>query len=214
MNRADLSWALSAVLPHAAKPPRPSFVGIEHHENHLYVYSTDRYTLGIARIECTSDRVISCQLTPKEATELEQFVRPRRVPERVQEAQLVVEGNELHVGGWLDVQCEYESAVFETIAPVLNWQAFLDLTALSLARETQWQSVTVNPAFLARFAKADRDGNIRIEPKQGKKNGSLLVTAGDSFIGLAMQIAYSQPATAVDFPSWPLPPTWNERKAS
>jgi hypothetical protein len=55
MNRADLSWALSAVLPHAGRPPRPSFVGIEHHENHLYVYSTDRYTLGIARIERNGD---------------------------------------------------------------------------------------------------------------------------------------------------------------
>lgn len=211
MNRADLSWALSAVLPHAGRPPRPSFVGIEHHENHLYVYSTDRYTLGIARVE-TRVESVSCQLTPKEATELEQFVRPWRVAEREQEVVLLIHDNELHVGFW--GKGDDDSAVFETIEPVLNWQAFLDLTALGLARETQWQSVTVNPAFLARFAKADRDGNIRMEPKQGKETGSLLVTAGDSFIGLAMQIAYSQPATAVDFPSWPLPSTWNERKAS
>src|SRR3954465_3710556 len=113
MNRADLSWALSAVLPHAGRPPRPSFVGIEHHENHLYVYSTDRYTLGIARVE-TRVESVSCQLTPKEATELEQFVRPRLVREREQGALLVTEGNELHVG-WDVPGAGFESAVFETI---------------------------------------------------------------------------------------------------
>lgn len=209
MNRADLSWALSAVLPHAGRDPRPSFVGIEHCGEWLYFYATDRYTLAIARIPYTDVPVQNgyahLLLSTKEATELERFVRPVRVADKEANVAYSATVDELHIG------LDDESGVFDATPDTGQFDSLL--TRVKTVRETavEWQPVTIDPAFLARFAKAKRDDTpVRIEPKHGGKAGALLVTAGSDFIGVAMEIAYDHPTSVPDFSSWPT----IERKAA
>lgn len=211
MNRAEMSWALSAVLPHAGRYPRPSFVGLEHRGDWLYVYTTDRYTLAIARIPCDPfknverERFAEHTLSVKESTELERYVRPNRVAEKDEKVLYAVTDNELHIG------LADESAVFEASSPDGEFEYLLGLVNTARGTAVEWQPVTVDPAYLARFAKAKRgDGPVRIEPKAGNQSGALLITAGEDFIGLAMGIAYAHPLPAVDFTSWPFP----ERKVA
>lgn len=207
MNRADLSWALSAVLPHAGRYPRPSFVGLEHRGDWLYVYTTDRYTLAIARVPLTEGQqgYVHHTLSVDEAKEIERYVRPSRVSEKDELVRYAVTDSEFHVG------LPDESAVF---GAGLSDDEFDKLLAtVQSVRETavEWQPIKVDPALLARFAKAKReDAPVRIEPKVGNAAGALLISAGEDFIGLAMEIAYEFPSPVTDFASWPFP----ERKAA
>lgn len=202
MNRAELSWALSAALAHAGKPPALSFVGIEHRKDWLYVYSTDRYSLGIARIPYPDTPVANGYarnlLTAKEATELERWIRPGYVAEREQNVAYTATDTELHFSDGVD------STAF-TAGRDSKLDELLALVSAAISLPLEWDSVALNPAFVSRFTKAIRDGSrfVRLEPKRAKGSGVWLATVGSDFVGLVMNLAYSF-TPAADLADWPI----------
>lgn len=196
MNRADLAWALSSVIPHAGRTPETAFVGIDSREGHTYAFATDKYTAGIARIDDGTD--IRLYLSPSEATELMRFVRPTRVPERVQEVSYAQRPGELHVG------FDDDSAVFETLAAgvTLNWMFdYIDRLQDSLA---EWDELIYQPKLMEKFAKAQREetDRLRILPRHANEVwGAAIVTVGADFVGAIAGLTYDQlgSATVADF---------------
>lgn len=198
MNRQELSWALRAVIPHAGG----TTVGLEQRHDWLYVYATDGYTLGVARVPIPSFVPLQHTLTAKEAIELEHYVRPNLVAEKDGMVGGAVRDTELHIG------IADESGVFDAkLAPDgLTLPMRLIHHAIDLRRE--WTPIAVNPAYLARFLRAG--DALRFEAKsefrsvKGEESGALLVTSSDNnFTGLVMNLAYAF-TPALHLVGWPL----------
>lgn len=198
MIRADLSWALSSVLPHAGKLAPYSVVGLSETSDDLaQVWATDGYTTGIARLSSMLDEALGTVVLPaSEARDLERFVRPTRVGERTEAVNLVYVGSlcELHVA------TESDSAVFECTEHSLTLDYLLDAVnrILALPYESA-QGLDYQPDLFARFSKAKRSETDRLtlyprRPSNGR-NGVAVVTVGSDFLGAISGLTYEDSET-------------------
>lgn len=188
MRRDDLAWALTAVLPHCGSLPELATVGIESGLRSTYLYATDRYTVGVARIGPALG--FSATLPKSEAADLLRFVRPDKVAEQAESVETLLGDR-----GGLHIALQSDSAIFETEPTVFT---FADITLLLhsiKALPNEFERLEYNPAFASRFAKAKREANDRlcITPKRFKgRNGVALVAVGKNFLGAIAGLSYAQ----------------------
>ena len=186
MNRQELSWALSAALPHAGKG-KIGGIWLESRNGLLYVYATDSYTIGVASVADPHPSRISAKLTPKEAGELERWIRPQLVADRELGVGLAQRGNEMHIA-YSAPDGETDSAVFDC-EDGSHLDAIFTLINAAEAKPLEQRPIGINPAFIARFVKAGEA--VRIEWKEwGSRMGALFVQA-PNFVGLAANLEYS-----------------------
>lgn len=207
MNRADLAWALNAVIPHCGKTEQTAIVGLTFVNGVTYVYATDTYTLGIARITESAD--VNLWLPAKEATALLRFIRPGNKAEQAEELAFGIRPGEFHVG--------YDSAMVETDDGMTNaivfdsvdegppFAYFTDFIGRLLVQPSEFDQCIYQPAVMAKFAKAQRAETDRlyIMPKHvSDRNGLAVVRVGDDFLGAIAGLTYdeTQNATAAFFP--------------
>src|SRR6266568_835321 len=193
MNRADLAWALRAVLPHAAGG-RNGVIGSEPLGNVTYFYATDHYTTGIARV---NDYAGWCwQMSAKEATELMRFIRPERVADRAQEIVYVQLSQELHVGYGEGGQIEPVTAVFETVEHEVKLETLIGFISQLNDAPVEWDELIYQPKVFERFTQAEREKSgdrLRILPKHAiDRNGAAIVTVGSDFLGAIAGLTYDQ----------------------
>lgn len=117
INRSDLAWGLTAVLPHVGSSSTDlDWVGLALTPYGVQIFATDGYTFGIAEVDRNVGPIEGPQslyLTPKEARDLLKFIRPGvkaehlhdiqllpvlEVPDGVDDDGYVIFHNELHVG--------------------------------------------------------------------------------------------------------------------
>lgn len=183
-TRAELGWALKAVLPHCGSQVKHlDTVGI----SRQYVYATDGYTAGIARCDSTT----TARLTCRDASDLQRWVRPTTKKTEDQPVVLKTTDTELHVG-LLDADDQLaDSAVYQldTRRPGLEDEIVGWLQRADRMAEGNGELV-YRPDLFARFDKARREetDRLRLYPKDTYRNDSLvgvgLVTVGDDFLGL------------------------------
>jgi hypothetical protein len=200
VNRADLSFALSAVLPHCGKTAQTELVGLEYLQGVTYVYATDTYTLGIARItEGAAD--IDIRLPRSEATDLMRFVRPGNKAEQVEELAFGRRDGEFHVGYGEEKESEvYEVSADRTLTLSYLFEYVDRLTACPF----DWDEAIYQPKIMERFAKAHRveTDRLRLLPRRViDRNGAAVVSVGTDFIGAVAGLTYDDlgTATVADF---------------
>lgn len=188
MRRDDLAWALTAVLPHCGSQPHLATVGIESGLRGTYLYATDRYTIGMARIGPALG--FSATLPKGEATDLLRFVRPDKVAEQSEAVETLLDDR-----GGLHIALESDSAVFETVTPAFSFSDITLRLRLLEALPNEFERLEYNPSFAARFAKAKRESNDRlcITPKRFKeRNGVAIIMVGKDFLGAIAGLRYGQ----------------------
>lgn len=201
VNRADLAWALGAALPHAAKVSELLCgVALESAGGQLYAYSTDRYSIGIGRIEYAGD--VSVNIPVAEAKDLLRFVKPTLKKHDVEDVQLLVSGDELHVALEDD-----ESAVFSLSDGRISLEEIFGQVERIAAWPREYGEMIYNPDLFGKFAKAVRDGErVHIfghSPPTDNTRGMAVVTVGGSFLGAVAGIKRDEtPAHALG--SWGL----------
>jgi hypothetical protein len=195
MNRADLSWALNAVLPHVGNEKNGlNQVGLDFRDGSTFVYATDKYTAAIARVNDGMD--FRGALPVKEATDLMRYVRPDRVPERAQEIVYAQAPGELHIGNVNDYD---ESQVFETCEPKVTLDYLLTWIRGIDQGETEYDELILAPKLVEKFAKAQRSDADRlwILPRRlTDRYGAAVMALGADFIGAVAGMTYDQQSTA------------------
>lgn len=184
MNRADLDWALDAVLPHVGKHEWTAGVGF--HDGHLF--ATDRYSIGVSRIADAPLR--SFFMSTREATDLMRYVRPKNKTEQAEELTVGFRELELHIG--LE---DGDSAVFELTEMPYEFGDVMNKLAELHEAPREFTSLIYQPKLFSRFAKAQRnDGErLHIYPCHlNDKHGAALVTVGEHFIGGIAGLTYEQ----------------------
>ena len=196
MNRSDLAWALGAVLPHVGTT-KGKYVGIEARGGQIYVYATDAYTAGIARIPLGTEvdgfrHSYRCSISKSEAQDLMRFVRPAKKAHDAGELTVHAVGEELHVATAED------SAVFDLVSdnPV-TLDLILEVVSATLSLPHDNATIVLQPSLAAKFAKAQRyeTDRLRIYPfgGWGDVNGLAVVTVGEHFIGAVAGLTYEPP---------------------
>jgi hypothetical protein len=207
MNRADLSWALNAVIPHTGRRTETTNrVGLAYRDGWSFAYATDRYTSAVARIPNGAD--VRLWLPTSEAVELERFVRPSYKDEYEDELVYARQPQELHIG--IDRRIDREgtreedTAVFETVDDGVELEYIFDfIHRLSLA-PAEFDECIYQVDLAAKFAKAKRTGEdrLRILPRHTNDvYGAAVVTVGTDFVGAIAGLTYDQlgSATVADF---------------
>lgn len=218
VNRADLAWALNAVIPHVgSKAEGLDQVGfqIDNCWPELSLYATDHYTLAIADLDFHTGTPLAgadFALPVKEAKDLLRMVRPTLKRHESEEVELLVVVNlgstdpgspqELHVAlAEPEDDAERETAVFEVVTPGMGYdrverrlKAIHDAEIESLSEHPD---LPFNPDFAARFAKAQRYNTDRLilSPRMmdGLNYGASYVTVGSHFEGAIAGLTYSAP---------------------
>ena len=209
MKRVDLSWALKAVLPHVGTEAAGlKHVGLEYRAGQLYVFATDKYTAGIARV---NDGINVCgSLSKEEATELEQFVRTSYKTEEEDDLAYAEQPGELHIGFARQIdrlgERAEDSAVFELDDPgTPSLDYLLETIARVNGQPVEWDEQIYQPKLFERFAKAERGDRLRVFPRHADdRRGVAIVTVGQDFLGMISGLTYDEegPATLAE---WPLP---------
>lgn len=190
MNRQDLTDALNAVIPHIGSTELTAFVGLESRGDILWAYATDRYTVGMARID--NGPTLNCHLSPSEAKDLLRFVRPSRKAHEVEEVEIALgftgeTQSELHVG------LSEDSAVFDLVHSPLHLLAITEFIERLYNSAPELQQCVYQPSLLGRFAKAQRGETdvLALYPRQANDvYGAAVVTVGDHFIGGVSGLTY------------------------
>lgn len=194
MNRASLSWALASVLPHCGRTEQTGLVGIEYLQGVTYVYATDTYTMGIARI-VDEPADINIRLPRSEATELMRDVRPGLKAEQVEELAFGHRPGEFHVG-WGD-----ESGVYETSPDyTLTLHYLFDYIDRLQHARADWDEAIFQPKLAERFSKAQRfdTDRLRLMPRRvSDRNGVAVVSVGTDFIGAITGLTYDDLGSAM-----------------
>jgi hypothetical protein len=151
------------------------------------VYATDTYTTGIARVAATS---VYAALPLAEARDLARFVKPTRKAHETEDVQMLVDGDELHVG------IDGESAVFDLASEFQHIGLDLLLRTLEILSglPEDRRELILSPSFAARFSKAARDGDrLRLYSRLSvvpRERGLALVSVGADFIGAIAGLAH------------------------
>jgi hypothetical protein len=203
MNRADLAWALNAVIPHAGTAVQGlNFVNLTSHHGALFVYATDNYTSGIARVNEGPAGFDGMALSVKEATDLMRFVRPQLVGDRdvyvFAEPHYTDAGRlELHVGFDNPKDETFESEVYDALdsSPRLDLDWMLGRIRLLNDEAPIEDDLIVNPKLLEKFAKAARESTDRlwILPRTvDERHGGAVVACGQNFVGAVSGLSYDE----------------------
>jgi hypothetical protein len=202
MNRADLAWALGAVLPHVGTT-KGKYVGIDRRGGQVCAYATDTYTAGIARIPLGAGPApfghsYRYSMVKGEAQDLMRFVRPTKKAHDTEELTVQAVGMELHVATAED------SAVFDLVTdnPV-TLDLILDTIRATADLPVEMFGIIQQPSLAAKFAKAQRydTDRLRIYPfgGWGDINGLAIVTVGEHFIGAVAGLTYEPSNTLESF---------------
>lgn len=194
VNRADLRWALTAVQPHVDKLTKAPYICLDGRATGvLYVYATDTYTFGIARVPFTGHLPEIVYLPRKELQSLATFVKPKNKAQESYSVDLAVEGPEMHVGlGDEQPGDEYlDTAVYETGEGSVTLSFLLGAISRLSARAVETREYTFLPSLWARFGAAEREtgDRLRIDPhiahasRAGEDITVAVVTVGKDFIG-------------------------------
>jgi len=191
MRRSDLSWALSAVLPHAGKgKPFTDCVGLTTRGGTAYLFATDNYTSGVARIDTYGDLELDVRMTSKEAVELERFVRPSYRDEEAGALTFDTRDLELHVGLerqiHRDGSTEPDSSVFDVIEHSLSLGLLLGVVEALYQKPASLDGLVFQSTLAAKFAKAQRAEfeRTRFYPRSTRQSGAAVVTVGTNFVGM------------------------------
>ena len=179
MTRAELTYALTAVLPHEGN--RKGGVGLTVREGELLAYATDGYTTGLSRVTWPQVPPFDVCLPVSEARDLMRFLRPSRVDEQSEAVELLSQDGELHVA------IPGDSQVFTLKEPTYSLDDLLALMRKVHGLPTEFSDCLYSPLLLGKFAKAQREANdrLRLYPKRTKngKIGAAVLTIGTQFIG-------------------------------
>ena len=197
MKRGDLAWALGAVLPHVGTTKGP-YVGIEGRDGQAYVYATDTYTAGIARIPLGAVDFWNLSMSKSEAQDLMRFVRPTKKAHDTEDLTLRDLVEELHVATAED------SAVFDLVSDnVVTLDLILEVITRTAVLAAEMSGIIQQPSLAAKFAKAQRYNadRLHIYPRIGWGNisGIAVVTVGEHFIGVVNGLTYEQSGTLESF---------------
>lgn len=214
MKRSDLSWALSSVLPHVGRNHEyTDCVGITTRDGVGYVFGTDRYTVGVARVEAATDD-IDVRLSAKEAVELERFVRPSYKAEESGLLSFATRDLELHVGlerqTHRDGTTESDTTFFDAKTHRLTLDYLLDTVGELYGLPESLAGLIHAPATLERFTKAGRTDADRLTfyPRKTPLSGAAVVTVGADFVGMIAGLTdLPETATVASFLSLPQEPT-------
>jgi hypothetical protein len=193
MNRSDLAWALGAVLPHVGTT-KGKYVGIGGRDGQAYVYATDSYTAGIARIPLGAVDFWNLSMSKSEAQDLMRFVRPTKKAHDTEDLTLRDLVEELHVATAED------SAVFDLVSDnVVTLDLILDMIRAT-AGLPEMYGIIQQPSLAAKFAKAQRydTDRLRIYPARGQRDVSCATfTVGEHFIGNVAGLNY-EPSSVLE----------------
>lgn len=170
------------------------------------LFATDGYTAGVAYLDPVAmDVSPDIYLTPADARDLLQFVRPNLKREHGERVELLVAGDELHVG-LPDAQervvtgegtkSQPLSGVWSIRVPGLSFSVLENLLErLEAAHEGTMQPMVFDPDFAARFSKAKREYGDRmiIQPVSGEVYGAAYVEIGPNFVGAIAGMTYDAP---------------------
>ncbi|MBB2909147.1 hypothetical protein FHS43_000393 [Streptosporangium becharense] len=198
MTGRELRHFLGAVLPHAGTDPGfppLTMVTLDAADGHLHALATDRYTLGITRHPLPEP-------TPGQLTVTVPAAALRAVTRQIApraDVRLTLTGEGLTIEQLSDPHLTYRLPA-STEHPFLpDWRPWLAQRA-RLAPDpvlTGPRGVALNPAYLARFRAATRDG-LPLELRPAGK--ALFVTCGTHFLGVLMPMDLSQARAATPDP--------------
>ncbi|GIH93909.1 hypothetical protein ACFFMN_15840 [Planobispora siamensis] len=189
MTGRELRQFLGAVLPHAGIDdtlPVLTVVILDASGGMLHALASDRYTLALARHPLPE--TASSPLTGAvAAAALQAIVRQIKARARVR-LTLTTEG--LSIDQLSDPQISYHLPNRPAFAPLLHWRPWLaeQLQQKPELVVTAARAVALNPAFLARFRTASRDG---LPLKMRPMGRCMVITCGNHFLGLAMPMGRS-----------------------
>lgn len=200
VTRSALWWTFQATLPHCKDT-----LGLSTSDDRLWTWGTDGYTIGISRAYDPDQEPCEVVLTHKIALDVMRWLRPTRKAEHVQEIQLIVRGEEFHLGAYDVSQLPGElvdSAVFAydwhdpddgvTPAPARLDYLREHIARISKQRVEMSQMVYQGP-LLARFDKATRStmDRVRFYPRRlDSRHGAAIVTVGPDFLGAISALTY------------------------
>lgn len=181
VNRAELAWALRAVLPHVGPHYPMDTVGMDG----TYLWATDRYTLGMATVAA---RLPSCLLPADEAKDLERSVRVSRKADEEDSVWLVHDGYGLHVQVG-----DGPGEVYDLSEWGIPYSFVHEHIESLSVREPEYQGLIVQPKLLSRFTKAAKHDSDRLVLDGygvDSEHGTILVRVGDSFVGAIGGLTY------------------------
>ncbi|WP_031166269.1 hypothetical protein [Streptosporangium roseum] len=211
MTGRELRQLLGAVLQHAGTDPAfPSLtvVTFDAEGAWLYVLATDRYTLGVARHRMTEGASAPFTLTVAAAT-VQAIVRQIKPCAAVR---LTLTGEGLTIDQ-LDPQVTYRLPASGERPVLPNWRVWFAerLAEKPAAVLTSAHGIALNPAYLARFRSACRDG-LPLEMRPAGRH--VAITCGEHFLGLIGPMDLSKTRAASPDPLADWLPALPSRKAA
>lgn len=190
-NRADLAWALKAVLPHASRDKKIEILcGIRLEvvpaEHTLYCVATDRYTLGAATVEFTGDHDAAEVTLP--SAEVRDLLRKLTAGNGGKEARVSVTDRFVLLDDF------YRFKVMPVIirpgypAKWIQWRDLLG-KMLRYPPGVPGPDTGYNSAYLARFGQAATpEHGVTVMPVRstGAQRSSLTVVLAENFAGAVM----------------------------
>lgn len=187
-NRADLAWALRAVLPHASRDKMiETLCGIRLEvvpaEHTLYCVATDRYTIGAATVAFTGDHDATEVTLP--SAEVRDLLRKLTAGKGEKEARLAVADRFVLLDDF------YRFRVMPVIirpgypAKWIGWRELLG-KMLRYPPGVPGPDTGYNSAYLARFATAGRPAQaVTVMPVRALRSAMTVVLA-ENFAGAVM----------------------------
>jgi hypothetical protein len=209
INRSDLAWAISAVLPHVGKR-HLDFVGFATYYDGWSIYATDGYTAGVARCYHIQPRGETFALSKREAQDLLRFVRPTLKRHDTETVQLLHVSLGYPVAGYDELHtllpgeqdsAEPQTEVFWAQVPGKDFQSVYGLVRkVRDAHPETHPDIPYHPETFARFSKASRYDTDRLilSPRvsEGQGYGASYITVGENFEGAISGLTYEEEVAA------------------
>jgi hypothetical protein len=199
VSRADLAWALKAVLPHVSRDdllPALTSVRFEADGGYLYLVATDRYTLGVAKLTvtapCWPDHPLAASVGHQDAQEIARKVKGNGKRDGTAELCFYEDG---------ELALDWRSRYASQPGDYVDWRGLL---ARYLRRPAALPHAKFgyNPAYLARFQPAARDhAPLTFMPVSwpstyGETPLAATAVLGERFTGLVMSARIDSDGTA------------------
>jgi hypothetical protein len=200
VNRLDLYWGLWAVLPHSGKGH--PYVGLVLDGGECWTWASDTYTIAATRQDCDPSRAVECYLSRTEALDLARGLRPKNKAQEVEQVNLKVAGNELHVQveSVLNIKDGEETGVYDTCEGELSLTRCLHQIETVDRGRVDTMPQVLNPDLYGRFADAKRAeaDAMTFWPRRtpNERLGAGVVVVGESLIGACLGLD-RDPATEV-----------------
>jgi hypothetical protein len=195
MTGAQFCRLLAAVLPSAATDdvlPQLSAVHLETGPYGVYAAATDRYTFAVARHADPAPGRPPAQITIPRTAALTMLRLARR---RDPLATIRIAAGHLTLRTAAGIT--YRTPAVDTRCGAFpDWRRMF--SRLLASPEVPGQPVHLNPAYLARFTAATDTAGLRVSivrPANSRRCHTLVITAGDWFLGALMSLADPAGAT-------------------